>query len=152
MDKILEMMARGFEQLIGRASGPLNFRLIVMPTVVTILAIRAGLRDAREGQPAIWGHSYQRRPPAAAYPLRAKRRWQDIHRCSRSFSVYQLFVMREFHVPQLLFVAVACAIVPYVLIRVPITHLARGWYSKQTRPANKPVAKTTRDTIQKRVS
>jgi hypothetical protein len=33
----------------------LHFRLVIMPTVVAILAIRAGLKDAREGRPAfLW--------------------------------------------------------------------------------------------------
>jgi hypothetical protein len=50
MDAVLESLTRGVEQLLGRASGPLQFRLVVMPTVVTLLAIRAGLRDARDGK------------------------------------------------------------------------------------------------------
>lgn len=55
MDTILQIISRGVDELLGRASGPLNFRLFVMPTVVTVLAIRAGLRDARDGQPAyLW--------------------------------------------------------------------------------------------------
>ena len=55
MDTILEMLSRGVEQLLGRAGGPLHFRLFMMPTVVTILAIRAGLRDARERHPTfVW--------------------------------------------------------------------------------------------------
>ena len=49
MDTIVEMLSRAVEQLIGRASGPLHFRLFIMPIVVTVLGIRAGLRDAREG-------------------------------------------------------------------------------------------------------
>ena len=51
MDTIGDILSRGVEQLLGRASGPLHFRLLMMPTVVTILAVRAGLRDAHEGQP-----------------------------------------------------------------------------------------------------
>jgi hypothetical protein len=53
MDAFLEMLNRHIEQLLGRAIGPLDFRLMVMPTVVTLLAIRAGLRDVHEGQPAL---------------------------------------------------------------------------------------------------
>jgi hypothetical protein len=55
MDTMLEMLDRGVDSLLGRASGPLNFRFVVMPTVVSILAIRAGLRDAREDRPVfLW--------------------------------------------------------------------------------------------------
>ena len=131
MDAILEMLNRGIEQLFGRAIGPLNFRLVVMPTVVTLLAIRAGLRDAREGQPAfLWG--------IISDPSRRRQRmlaaWKDI---ARIFIVaivldtaYQLMVLRAFYVVQALIVAVACAILPYVLFRGPATRLARGLSGK----------------------
>jgi hypothetical protein len=55
MDLILEALSRSVEQLLGRANGPLNFRLLMMPTVVTVLAIRAHLRDVREGKPVFLG-------------------------------------------------------------------------------------------------
>ena len=126
MDVILEMISRGFEQLLGRASGPLHLRLVIMPTVVTILAIRAGLRDARAGEPAfLWG--------IISDPSRRRQRilaaWRDI---TRIFivaivldTVYQVMVLRTFYVVQALIVAVACAIVPYVLFRGPTARLAR---------------------------
>ena len=120
------MISRGFEQLLGRASGPLHLRLVIMPTVVTILAIRAGLRDARVGEPAfLWGiisDASQRRQRMLAA-------WRDV---TRIFivalvldTVYQLMVLRAYYVVQALIVAVACAIVPYVLVRGPATRLAR---------------------------
>ena len=126
MDAILEMLSRGVEQLLGRAIGPLQFRLFVMPTVVTILAIRAGLRDARAGEPAfLWG--------IISEPSRRRQRmlaaWKDV---ARIFivaivldTVYQVMVLRAFYVVQALIVAVACAIVPYVLFRGPTARLAR---------------------------
>ena len=135
MDAILEILSRGVEQLLGRASGPLHLRLVIMPTVVTFLAIRAGLRDAREGQPAfLWG--------IIADPRGRRQRilsaWKDI---TRIFivaivldTVYQLIVLRAFYVVQALIVAVACAIVPYVLFRGPITRLARVLSGKQAEP------------------
>ena len=148
MDAILEMLNRGIEQLFGRAIGPLNFRLVVMPTVVTLLAIRAGLRDAREGQPAfLWG--------IISDPSRRRQRmlaaWKDI---TRIFivaivldTVYQLMVLRAFYVVQALIVAVACAIVPYVLFRGPTTRLARLLSGKQAGPTNsEPAAETTENT------
>ena len=51
MDTILEMLSQRWEHLLGRAGGPLNFRLLIMPLVVTFFAVRAGMKDAREGQP-----------------------------------------------------------------------------------------------------
>ena len=126
MDAILEILNRGVEQLLGRSVGPLQFRLVVMPTVVTILAIRAGLRDARQGQPSfLWG--------VFSEPAQRRRRllagWRDI---ARIFvialvldTVYQVIVLRAFYVGQALIVAAACAIVPYILFRSSTTLLAR---------------------------
>ena len=126
MDTILHMLSRGIEQLLGRFSGPLNFRLFVMPTVVTILAIRADLRDAREGRPA----------PLGAFitnPIERRRLFRlAVKDVGRIFIValvldttYQLWVLRSFHIGQLFIVAVVCAVVPYVLVRGPITRLVR---------------------------
>ena len=122
----------------------MHFRLVITPTVVTFLAIRAGLKDAREGQPAfLWG--------IIANPAERRRRllsgWKDI---TRIFIValvldtaYQLIVLRAFYVVQALIVAVVCAIVPYVLFRGPTTRLARGLSRKQAGATNVSAANTT---------
>jgi hypothetical protein len=41
-----------FYELGGRVGGPMTFRLVLQPTIATLVALRAGLRDAREGRPA----------------------------------------------------------------------------------------------------
>jgi hypothetical protein len=91
------MISRGVEQLLGRASGPLHLRLVIMPTVVMILAIRAGLRDARAGEPAfLWGITSD--PSRRRQRVRAA--WTDV---TRIFivaivldTVYQVMVLRAF--------------------------------------------------------
>jgi len=55
MDAIIDFLFSRSEHLLGRFSGPLNFRLVVMPTVVTVLAVLADRRDAREGRRAVLG-------------------------------------------------------------------------------------------------
>ena len=126
MDAFLAYLMRGVEQLIARADGPLHFRLFVMPTVVTILAILADRRDAREGRPAVLGAFFK--DPAE----RRRVFWLALKDIGRVFVVavvmdtaYQLWVFRWIYPVQLLIVAVACAIVPYVLVRGPITRLVR---------------------------
>ena len=134
MNTILQIIPPRFDELIGRASGPLKFRLFVMPTVVTILAIRADRRDAREGRPA----------PLRAFirdPIERRRLFRiALKDIGRIFlfalaldSIYQLFVLKAFHVDQLLIVAITCAVVPYVLVRGPITRVARPPYSQEGR-------------------
>ena len=49
---MVEVLSRIFEDLVGRVSGPMSFRLLLQPGVATFLAIKAGLQDAREGHPA----------------------------------------------------------------------------------------------------
>jgi hypothetical protein len=98
-----------------------------MPTVVTILAIRTGLKDAREGEPAfLWG--------VFAYPAERRRRLHSARLdIGRIFvvalmldTVYQLLFLRAFHVVQVLIVAKVCAILPYVVFRGVSNRLARG--------------------------
>jgi hypothetical protein len=38
--------------LIARVTGPMKFRLVLQPAMATFFAIRDGLKDAREGNPA----------------------------------------------------------------------------------------------------
>jgi len=46
-----DMLTRDWEMLLGRAHGPLDFRMIFQPTMAALLAIRAGLQDACVGRP-----------------------------------------------------------------------------------------------------
>ena len=43
-----DFFTRAFENLIGRTEGPMSGRLLIQPLVACILAVRAGLRDARQ--------------------------------------------------------------------------------------------------------
>jgi hypothetical protein len=117
----------------------------MMPTVVTILAIRAALRDAREGQPAfLWAvitNSTERRRIIRSA-------LKDIGRVILLAllldTAYQLVVLREFHLLQLLIVVVTLAVLPYVLIRGPLKRLVSSLYKKQFGPTQKSAAMTTR--------
>jgi hypothetical protein len=125
MDAILDTLSRGFERLIARADGPLHFRLVVMPTVVTILAIRAHLRDVREGNPIFLG-AFLRSPTERRRLFRS-----GLKDFGRIFIIacvldttYQLLVLHTFYPVQMLIVAVVCALVPYFLVRGPILRTA----------------------------
>ena len=126
MDSILGFLRWWADQLVGRLSGPLNFRLVVMPTVVTLLALRADWKDAREGRPAFLG-------AFITDPIERRRLFRlALKDIGRVFIVaivldtaYQLIVYRWVYPGQVLLVAVVCAIVPYVLVRGPITRTVR---------------------------
>jgi hypothetical protein len=132
MDAILGRLSRGVEQLLGRAGGPLHFRLVFMPTMVTILAVRAGLRDAREGRPAFPGGIFTN-PAERRRVLRSG--LSDIGKIIIMAVVldttYQLFVLNGIYPVQLLIVVVACTVVPYVVMRGPVTRLAHALYQRR---------------------
>jgi hypothetical protein len=146
MDTILDMLSRGAEELLGRASGPLHFRLFIMPIVVTILAIRAHLRDVREGNPIFLG-AFFTSPTERRRLLRS-----GLKDFGRVFIIacvldttYQILVLKAFYPIQMLIVAVACAIVPYFLIRGPVTRTVNTLSRRRRGAAAQATAGTKRD-------
>jgi hypothetical protein len=121
-----DVFARVWENLNGRLAGPMHLRLIIQPTVASILAIRAGLRDARENRaPFFW--SVLSNPDYRPELLRQG--WKDIGKVFIIAVildvVYQLVVHRGVYVLELLITAVTLAIVPYILVRGPVSRIAK---------------------------
>ena len=120
-----EFFSSAWDQLFGRAAGPLHLRFVLQPIVAMVLGIRAGLSDARAQRPAfLWFHlseSSERRALILAT-------WKDISRLFvMSFvldSVYQLLLFRWFYPLQAVIVAFVLAIVPFVVIRGSVTRIA----------------------------
>jgi len=136
MNPIAESLTRGVEQLLGRASGPLHFRLIFQPIVATTLAIRAGLRDAREGNSAFFWTLLT--SPSQRYLL-IHSGWKDIGTLYIVAAVldfiYQIFVLGAFHPLQTMIVCVCVAVLPYLLLRGPVMRIARMFERPKEQPA-----------------
>ena len=121
-----EYIARIWHDLGGRVGGPLTFRLIIQPLVAIFLAVRAGLKDSREGNPPyFWSiltdHDHRRDL--------LRNGWKDVARLF-GFAVlmdliYQLIVFRWFYPLETLIVAVVLALVPYLVLRGLVTRLAQ---------------------------
>ena len=47
-----DLLIRMWTNFGARIGGPMTFRLILQPAMAALLAVRAGLKDAREGRPA----------------------------------------------------------------------------------------------------
>jgi hypothetical protein len=131
-----EILARLWQNLYGRVAGPMNLRLIIQPAVATILAIRAGLRDARHNRPpffwaVLWNPAHRREL--------LRQGWKDVGKVFVLATildlVYQLIVHRRVYILELLITAVTLAIVPYVLFRGPISRIAKLVFA--ARPAVK---------------
>jgi len=138
-----EIFKRVWVNLLARLSGPLNFRLIVQPTVATFLAIRAGLKDARQDRPAfLWAaitnHSYRRE----LWQQFRKDVWKVFTLAVVLDAIYQLIVHRGVYVLELLLVATTVALIPYILLRGPIARIAKSLMRQaRQRKVKKPFLK-----------
>jgi uncharacterized membrane protein len=131
MDSIVDMFNRGMEELLGRAGGPLHFRLLVMPIVVSVLAALAGMADARQGRPPFLWAMFTRRADRASLVRSALKDVGKVFVVATVLdTIYQLTVLKSFSPVQVLIVAVGCAIVPYVLIRGPVGRVMRWHYNR----------------------
>src|SRR5450755_2777688 len=123
MDSI---MANLSEHLIARINGPLKFRLLLQPSMAIFLAIRSGLRDAREGKPAYFWALFTE-PSERAEML--KDGWKSMGKLFILASVlemaFQIIALRWVYPLETLLVAIVLAVVPYVLLRGPVNRIAR---------------------------
>ena len=131
MSEIQEILTRFWDQLIAQPSGPLAFRFILQPIMVTILAILDGLKDAREGRP-LYAWTILTDPAHRAGHLR-----EGLKRVTRVIvfalvmdAIYQFIVLRWFYPGEALVTVFVVAVLPYLLIRGPAARLARRWHRR----------------------
>ena len=126
-----DIIARFFANLTERPSGPMSFRFLLQPTMASLFAIKAGLEDARTGQPAYFW---------AMLGDRARRRelllqgWKVV---AKVFAlalildlVYQVVQLKWIYPLEAIVVAFTLAFLPYLLLRGPVNRLARWWRSE----------------------
>jgi hypothetical protein len=133
-----EALSRMFENLIGRVTGPMMFRLFLQPTMATLMGIKDGLRDARSGQPPYFWAVLD--DPAHRRQL-LHDGWKSVGKifvlASVLDAVYQWIVQGWIYPGEIILVALILAIVPYLLVRGPVNRLARG-SARPARSAPRP--------------
>jgi hypothetical protein len=107
-----------WDEMLGRAQGPMKIRLLFQPVVAALFAIRAGLRDAREGR----GLRFLSVFSDPAHRNRVLRDgWRDVGRVfliAVAFDlVYEAVALRAFRPGEAAITGVVLAIVPYLLFR-----------------------------------
>ena len=121
-----ELIARVWQDLGDRIGGPLSFRLLLQPAVAAVLAVRAGLQDAKAGRPAyFWS--------ILTDPVHRRERlaegWKAVTKVFLVAvvidAIYQMVVLRWIYAGETLIVAFLLACVPYLLIRGPVNRIAR---------------------------
>jgi hypothetical protein len=118
--------ARVGEQLVARVTGPMKFRLVLQPAMAIFFAVRGGLKDAREGQPAyFWGLFTDPAERKAAL----KDGWKSVGKVFILAivldAIYQFIALRWFYPGEAVVVAIILAIIPYLLVRGPVNRIAR---------------------------
>jgi hypothetical protein len=123
-----ELIARGWAGLMDRIGGPMTFRLILQPLMATLLAVRAGLKDAREGRPPYFWTLLTDRSQRVDL---LREGWRSI---ARVFVlavimdlIYEWVIGRLFYPLETLIVAIVLAVLPYLLIRGPVNRIIRRW-------------------------
>lgn len=121
-----ETVSRILTGLLDRIGGPMTFRIILQPIMAGLLALRAGLKDAREGRPPYFWSVLTDEANRGAL---IREGWKSI---SRVFLlaivmdvIYQWIVRRWIYPGETVIVAIALAVVPYILLRGPVNRLVR---------------------------
>jgi hypothetical protein len=125
-----EVLTRIWENMAGRVTGPMKFRLVLQPSMALFLAIRSGLKDAREGKPAYFWALFT---GAEERRLMLQDGWKSEGRLLILAvvldAIYQFIALRRFYPGEAVLVAFFLAIVPYLLVRGPVNRIARRMHN-----------------------
>lgn len=132
-----ELFVRFWEHLVARPSGPLALRFLLQPTMAALLAVRAGLMDAKDGR-APYLMTIVRDPS-----LRRARIREGWAATSKVFFlaavldvVYQVIEFKAVHPLETVCIAFSLACLPYLLIRGPVARVARWRRTRHPRAAH----------------
>ena len=122
----MALLSTFLTDFLARFDGPLHFRLFVQPLMAILFALRDGARDAREGRSAyLW--SLLTDPDERSYLLQSG--WKGIAKVFvLAFVLDVVYQFMEWHglkPLQALLTAIVLAVVPYSLLRGPVTRLLR---------------------------
>jgi hypothetical protein len=112
--------------LVERTDAPMRFRFILQPLMAAIVAVRAGINDARTGRSPYFG-------TMLGNPReRAQRLNEGVNATARIIllglvmdMIYQVIVLKQFYPAEAVIVALLFAFVPYVIVRGPAARIAR---------------------------
>ncbi len=119
-----DILSRVWENLGGRIGGPMSFRLLLQPVVASVLAIRAGLKDARTGKPPYFWTILTNADDRRELLREGWKAVAQVFALAMVMDViYQVMVFRWIYPGELLIVAFLLACVPYLLVRGPVNRL-----------------------------
>jgi hypothetical protein len=125
------VFVRLWQNLLDRPSGPMTFRFVLQPIMASFAALVDGVKDARTGRnPYLW--------TILSDP---RKRRSLLHEGLISTArviilglgidlIYQFLVFDTLHPAEAVIIAGLLAFVPYLLLRGPITRVARWWLNR----------------------
>jgi len=127
-----EVLGRIWHNMTERPGGPMTFRFILQPIMVTIAAFYDGVADARGGRKAYLA-ALVTDPAERSHRLR-----EGLIATARVLLlglvmdlIYQYIVFDAFRPAEAVIISVLLAFVPYLLLRGPIARVARWWLGKR---------------------
>jgi hypothetical protein len=127
---------RIWHDLVERPGGPMTFRFFLQPAMAAIAATLDGIKDARIGRsPYFW--------TVLSHPAeRGSRLLEALFATARIIllgigmdAIYQFRVFGTFYPVEALVIALVLAVVPYFLVRGPVTRIAYRWIERSNRNA-----------------
>lgn len=122
----MDLLTSVTDGIATRLHGPLKFRLLLQPTMAALIAIRAGLKDAREGRPVFFWAALT---DAAERGEMLREGWKHIAKlfviAAIMDAIYQVIVHSRLSITDSLLVAVLLAVVPYLIVRGLTNRIAR---------------------------
>ena len=130
-----DTLTRIGSHLIERVSGPMKLRLVLQPCMAAFFAIRAGLADAKMGNPpyffALFGDKDHRRDLL-------KSGWKSVGKVFIIALIldviYQIIAIHFVYPGEAIIVAFVLAILPYLVLRGLVARLARTKKAPPTAP------------------
>jgi hypothetical protein len=124
-------LQRIWQNVLTRPGGPMTFRFILQPAMAAIAALLDGIKDARTGRsPYLWTLLTNEADRAAHLHEGLISTARIILLGLVMDSIYQFMVLKMFYPAESVIVALTLAFLPYVLLRGPISRIARLWISK----------------------
>lgn len=133
----LDVYKRIWQHIAERPGGPMSFRFILQPTTAFLAALHDGIKDARTGREP-YLHKLLTRPHHLGQNLsEALQATARIVLLALGMdTIYQAAVLKTFYPGEMVMVALLLALLPYVLLRGPISRVARRWFAaKHSSPA-----------------
>jgi hypothetical protein len=132
-----ETHQRVWRDVFDRTGGPMSFRFILQPVMATVAALADGIRDAKLGRtPYLWAILFNSNE-------RVSRLSEGLNATARILllgvgmdAIYQ-YSAGTFFPGEAVTIAVALAFIPYLILRGPISRVAR-WWMQRDRPDHLP--------------